>query len=456
MNISVILAAGEGTRMKSKLPKILHKICGKEIIRYVIEAVENSGIEKNILILGHGKELVFDTLKNDRLIFETQPVGEEFPYGTGFAVMQAKRHIEDEDTVVILNGDVPLVKSDTLNKFIDYHKSQNFAASVLTADMENPYGYGRIIRHNDSVEAIVEEKDTNNIQKKIREINSGIYCFQGKELKYALNKLDTNNSQNEYYITDAIKILREKEKKIGGYKITDIIEISGVNNRIQLSELQKSKKNEINAKHMLNGVTIIDPDSTYIEDSVVIERDVIIYPGTYIEGNSTIGEDSIIGPNTRIINSNIGKAVTIEYSKIIDSIVGNKTSVGPYAYLRPKSELGENVKIGDFVEVKNTKIGNNSKASHLAYLGDGVVGENVNIGCGVIFVNYDGKNKSITRIQDNAFIGSNSNLIAPVTIEEGAYVASGSTITQNVERDTLAIGRARQVNKQNKGKNKYK
>lgn len=457
MNIAIILAAGEGTRMKSKLPKVLHKICGKELIKYVIDASKNSGVEKNIIILGHGKEKVIEALKGTNTIMEVQPIGADYPYGTGFAVMQGEKHFEDEDTVLILNGDVPLIESETLSKFIEYHKEGDYAVSILTADFENPDGYGRIVRNsNGQVISIVEQKDANIKEKRIKEINSGIYCFKGKNLIDTLKKLDTNNSQKEYYITDAVKILNSQEYGIGGFKIEDIMEISGVNNKYQLTELNLYMKDIINKKHMMNGVTIIDPLNTYIEETVIIDRDVVIKPGTHLEGNTLISEDCIIGPDTTIINSKIGFNTTIEYSKLIDSIVGNHTAVGPYAFLRPGTELGNHVKIGDFVEVKNTKIGDGSKASHLSYLGDGEVGKNVNVGCGVIFVNYNGKIKSKTIIKDDAFIGSNSNLIAPVTIEEGAYVASGSTITDNVEKNSLAIARARQVNKLDRGKNKYK
>lgn len=457
MNISVILAAGEGTRMKSKLPKVLHKVCGKELVKYVLDASDKAGIDKNILVLGHGKDEIIDLLDESEVLFEEQPVGEEFPYGTGYAVMQAVNHIGDEDTVIVLNGDVPMIREETISNFMDYHKNEKCSVSVLTAIFENPYGYGRILRdEKNKVSSIVEQKDSDEDTKKIREINSGIYCFNGNELKEALKSLDTENSQNEYYLTDAIGILKNKGCKIGGYVIEDNIEISGVNNRYQLHELNEYKKNLINKNHMLNGVTIIDSSNTYIEESVVIEKDTIINPGTYLEGNTSIGEDCIIGPNSRIIDSIIGNETSVENSKVINSKIGSKTTVGPFAYLRPGSELGDSVKIGDFVEVKNSKIGNGSKASHLAYLGDGIVGKNVNVGCGVIFVNYDGKSKNKTIIEDNAFVGSNSNLVAPVTISEGAYVACGSTITENVEEETLAIARARQVNKNGKAKNKYK
>ena len=456
MNIGIILAAGEGTRMKSKTPKVLHKLVGKKIIQYVLDACDRGNINKKVLILGHGKEMILENLKKEKFDWKEQPVGKEKPYGTGYAVMQAVDFIEDNSTVVILNGDVPLIEGDTLKKFIEFHKKNKNTASVLTADIDNPFGYGRIIRENNQIKGIVEEKDASKEEKTIQEINSGIYCFNGKELKDILGELDNDNSQNEYYITDGIKKVVEKGQKVGGYKISDIVQIKGVNNRIQLSELVKEEKLRINKKHMLNGVTLIDPNNTYIEKDVKIGIDTVIYPNTFLEGKTVIGEDNIIGPGTRIQSSKIGRNNEIENSKIIKSTLKDYNKIGPYAYIRPKCKIGSKVKIGDFVEIKNTSIGDNSKASHLAYLGDGEIGKNVNVGCGVIFVNYDGKKKSKTIIKDGAFVGSNSNLVAPITINEGAYIACGSTITEEVEKNALAIGRARQVTKINKGKDRYK
>ncbi|HBH13252.1 MAG: N-acetylglucosamine-1-phosphate uridyltransferase / Glucosamine-1-phosphate N-acetyltransferase [Clostridiales bacterium 38_11] len=451
MDISIVLAAGEGTRMKSKIPKVLHKICGKEIIKYVIEASHRANIEKCILILGHGREEVIQSLIEYNVLFENQPMGESFPYGTGFAVMQGVRHVNDDDTVLILNGDVPLISSHTLKAFIDFHKKEKASISVMTAIFHNPHGYGRIVRKKTGeVIGIVEEKDASEHEKTIKEVNSGIYCFSGKELKTALKRLDTNNSQNEYYITDAVGLLKKDGKKVCGFRIDDMMEISGINDRYQQYQLNHYKQLEINKNHMMNGVTIIDSHNTYIDDSVMIEKDVIIYPGTILQGTTFISEDCIIGPNATIVDCKVGQGTIIEQSKLIDSVVGKSSSIGPFAYLRPKSIIGDHVKIGDFVEVKNTTIGNGSKASHLAYLGDGEVGDNVNIGCGVIFVNYDGMQKQSTKIGDNAFIGSNSNLVAPVTIEKGAYIACGSTITDDVGEGMLAIARARQVNKEKK------
>ncbi|KNF07802.1 bifunctional protein GlmU [Gottschalkia purinilytica] len=450
MILSVILAAGEGTRMKSKLPKVVHKICGKPLLNHVIDSAEEAGIEKNVVVVGHKADKVKEIVKSDNIIYVNQPVGDNDPYGTGFAVMQAQDHIEDDSYVVILCGDTPLIKSETIKEFVEYHKAGNYEATVLTAEVEDPTGYGRIVRdENDQVIAIVEQKDATEEQRKITEINSGVYCFKGKNLKSILGKLDNNNSQQEYYITDAIEILNKEEFKVGGYKISGHEEIQGINSKIQLAEAEKIMRKRINTSLMAEGAIIIDPDNTYIESDVKIGRDTVIYPGVILEGKTEIGEDCIIGQNTRISNSKIEDRVEIQSSTILDSKVDNDTKVGPYAYLRPNSDIGKNVKIGDFVEVKNAKINDGSKASHLSYIGDAEVGKNVNIGCGVVFVNYDGKNKNKTIVEDNAFIGCNVNLISPVTVKENAYIAAGSTITEDVEEKSLSIARVKQVNKEN-------
>ncbi len=456
MSMSIILAAGEGTRMKSETPKTLHKVCGKEMIRYIIEAAQKSGIDKNVIVLGHGKEKIEENIKDYGVQTVEQPIGEGVPYGTGYAAMMAAEYIEDDDTVIILCADGPLITSETLNSLINYHENNNCVATVMTACFENPKGYGRIIRNNDmSVRRIVEEKDASDEIKKIKEINTGIFCFKGLKLKEALKKIDTNNSQREYYLTDTIKVLNSEGYKIGGYVLEDETDIKAVNDRVQLSEVNKIMQQRINKKHMIAGVTIIDPEHTYIDASVTIENDTVIYPGVILEQGTAIGKNCTIGPNSRIINSKVNDYVCIESSKVIDSYIDEGTSVGPFAYLRPGTRLGKNVKIGDFVEVKKSSIGDNSKSSHLSYIGDAEVGKNVNIGCGVVFVNYDGKNKFKTVVGDGAFIGSNSNLVAPVTVNSGGYVACGSTITEDVDTDDLAIGRARQVNKKGLGKNRF-
>lgn len=443
--MSIILAAGAGTRMKSKLPKVLHKVVGVSMIEHVLDVVEGVDCTKKVVVIGHGADEVKKSIshRNAQFVLQSERLG------TGHAVMQADEKIPEEGDVIVLYGDTPLIKQDSINKFIKFHVNNNFCASVLTTEMYDPTGYGRIIR-NDSGEvvAIVEERDTDAEQKLIKEINSGIYCFKAKELKRSLSKLDNKNSQGEYYLTDVIGILNNEEKKVGAFKIEDSTEIMGVNSRRQLAQAEKLMKSRILENLMDEGVTIIDPDNTYVGKRVKIGIDTTLYPGSFIMGATEIGEDCRIGPNTRIEDSIIKDNVEIINSTILQSSVDSNTKIGPYAYLRPNSQLGKNVKIGDFVEVKNSKIGDNSKASHLSYIGDGEVGENVNIGCGVVFVNYNGKNKNKTIVEDNAFIGCNVNLVAPVKIEKNAYVAAGSTITKKVPEESLAVARIKQSNKE--------
>ena len=448
MNISIILAAGEGTRMNSNVPKVLHKVCGRPILEYVIDASKNANLEKNYVIVGHGEKEIKEKFKDHDIIFKTQPIGKNYPYGTGYAVMQAIDYIEDNSNVIILYGDTPLITDKTILKLMEYHKKNKNNGTVLTAFLDDPTGYGRIVRDEKGhILKIVEDKDATEEEKKLKETNSGIYCFNGKDLKSALKKIDNNNAQGEYYITDVITILKEKGNRVGAYIIDDPREIHGINSRIQLSFCEKIMRERINHKHMVEGITIINPENTYIESSVIIGKDSIIYPGAILTGDTIVGEDCIIGENSRIENSKIGNKVEIYSSTITESKVGDRCTIGPYAHLRPNCNLGKDIKIGNFVEVKNSTIGDGSKASHLAYIGDADVGEGVNIGCGVIFVNYNGHSKFRTVVEDNAFIGSNSNLIAPVIVRKRGYVAAGSTITDEVGEGSLSIARARQVNK---------
>lgn len=444
MNIkSIILAAGLGTRMKSKLPKVLHSVCGKPMVSHVMKAAQEAGCMDQILVLGHKAEEVSKILGQDiKTVIQAEQLG------TGHAVKMAKDHISDEDLILILCGDTPLIKGETLKAMVSYHEDKGLSGCVMTAMVESPKGYGRIVKDSlGNFQAIVEEKDATEEEREIKEINGGMYTFKGNLLREALDKLNNNNAQGEYYLTDVIAILREKGERMGTYTVS-LEEIMGVNSRVELSKAEALMRNRINQKHMVEGVTIINSDNTYIEDTVTIGRDTIIYPGVVLRGNTSIGEDCIIGENTKIEDSKIGNNVEIQSSTILQSSVDDKTKVGPYAYLRPKSIIGKNVKIGDFVEVKNSTIGDNSKASHLAYIGDAEVGSNVNIGCGVVFVNYDGKNKFKSIVKDNAFVGSNVNLVAPVVVEEGGYLATGSTITQDVPSRALAVARQRQVVKE--------
>lgn len=443
MLMSIVLAAGAGTRMKSKLPKVLHEVAGVSMIEHVLDVVEGVDCSKKVVVIGHGADEVKKSIshRNAQFVIQSQRLG------TGHAVMQADGEIPEEGNVIVLYGDTPLIKQESINEFIKFHTTNDLSASVLTTEIHEPTGYGRIIR-NDSggVVAIVEERDTNAKEKLIKEVNSGIYCFKAKELKRSLAKLDNKNSQGEYYLTDVIGILKDEDNKVGAFKIEDSTEIMGVNSRRQLAEAEKLMRDRILGSLMDEGVTIIDPNNTYVGKNVRIGRDTILYPGSFIMGDVEIGEDCKIGPNTRIEDSIIKDNIEIIDSTILQSFVDSNTKVGPYAYLRPNSHLGKNVKIGDFVEVKNSTIGDNSKASHLSYIGDGEVGKNVNIGCGVVFVNYDGKNKNKTIVEDNAFIGCNVNLVAPIRVKKDAYVAAGSTITKQVPEQSLAVSRIKQSN----------
>lgn len=441
---AIILSAGKGTRMQSDLPKVVHKVCGKEMVNHVIDISKKAGVKEIITVLGHGSEIVKNRIPQDALIaMQTEQLG------TGHAVKMAKEYIHDEDTIVVLCGDTPLIKEDTLKRLFLYHLDNEYHATVLTTKVDNPTGYGRIIRdNNEDLLKIVEQKDATEEEKEVQEINSGIYCFNGKSLREALDLIDNNNAQGEYYLTDTIYIMRDKGQKVGAYNGSTIEELMGVNSRVELSKAENIMRNRINESHMINGVTIIDTNSTYIESDVEIGNDTIIYPGVMLKGNTKIGRNCTIEMNSSIENSIIGNDTEVKNSTIIDSVVGNNTTVGPYAYLRPKSNVGNNVKIGDFVEIKNATIEDNSKASHLSYIGDAHVGKNVNIGCGVVFVNYDGKNKFKSTVKDGAFIGSNSNLVAPVVVEEDGYIATGSTITDDVPQGALAIARERQTVKE--------
>ena len=441
---AIILAAGKGTRMKSRHPKVVHKVCGKEMVNHVIDVSKKSGVQDVVVILGHGSETVKESIPSDsQIAMQTEQLG------TGHAVKMAKEYINDDDTIVVLCGDTPLVKEDTLRRLFAYHVEKGYVATVLTTKVDNPTGYGRIIRDNhEDLLKIVEQKDASEEEKLVNEINSGIYCFDGKSLREALDLIDNNNAQGEYYLTDTIKIMRDRGEKVGAYNGSTIEELMGVNSRVELSKAEEIMRKRINTSHMVNGVTIIDVNSTYIESDVEIGNDTIVYPGVMLKGNTKIGSGCIIGMNCNISNSTIGDYTEVESSTIIDSNVGENTIVGPYAYLRPNSNIGSHVKIGDFVEVKNATIGDNSKASHLSYIGDAYVGKNVNIGCGVVFVNYDGHHKFKSVVKDGAFIGSNSNLVAPVTVEEKGYIATGSTITDDVPQGALAIAREKQVVKE--------
>ena len=345
----------------------------------------------------------------------------------------------------MLCGDTPLITAQTLERLIAFHEREKNGVTVLTARMEDPFGYGRIVRTEaGALQKIVEEKDADEKTKEIDEINSGMYCFEAGFLKRSLEKLTNDNAQQEYYITQLIEIALAEDVKAGAFLIDDNQEIMGVNHRAQLAQAEALLRQRINREHMLAGVTFTDPMTAYIDAEVVIGRDTLIGPGVILKGKTVIGEDCEIGHNCRIVDSTIGSGVKIQSSTILESSVGDETTIGPCAYLRPHSDLGKKVKIGDFVEVKNAHIGDGSKASHLAYIGDADVGRDVNIGCGVVFVNYDGINKFRSVVEDDAFIGSNSNLIAPVHVEKQGYIAAGTTICRDVPEGSLVVGRTKE------------
>ncbi|WNQ11671.1 bifunctional UDP-N-acetylglucosamine diphosphorylase/glucosamine-1-phosphate N-acetyltransferase GlmU [Paenibacillus aurantius] len=441
---SVVLAAGQGKRMKSKLYKVLHPVCGKPMVGHVADALDRIDCARKVVIVGHGAEAVRNYL-GDRAEYALQ----EQQLGTGHAVLQAADLLAQEDGVtLIVCGDTPLVTEESLRRMVELQKDQGAAAVVLTAELDNPHGYGRIIRDADGkVTGIVEQKDCTEDQARVKEINTGTYCFDNRKLFAALGQVTNENAQNEYYLTDVIGILRGQGEAVLPYCSPDPAESIGVNDRVALAEAERLMRERIQRQHMLNGVTIVDPQNTYIEADVTIGADTTILPGTVLKGRTRIGEDCVIGPYTELADTEVANGVTVKQSVTQEAVIGAETSVGPYAYLRPGAKLGEQVKIGDFVEIKNATIGDGSKVSHLSYVGDARIGRNVNVGCGAITVNYDGFSKHLTEVEDDAFVGSNVNLIAPVKIGKGGYVVAGSTITHDVESDALAIARERQVTK---------
>lgn len=443
---AVILAAGQGKRMNSDICKVMHKISGKPLAKWVKDKLDDAGCEKEVMVVGHKKEQVTEFFGDSVLYSEQSEMK-----GTGHAVMMAQPHFEGSSTtVMVLCGDAPLISEGLIRSVVDFHKKSGSCATVVSAKLDNPFGYGRIIKDKDgALLKIVEEKDASEDEKKVNEVNSGMYCFESEYLFDALSKIKNDNAQGEYYLTDTISVLKSEGKKVFAYTADDENEILGVNNRIDLANAQKIKNAEIVKKHLVNGVTIIDPETTYIDDEAVIGSDTVIYPNTNIRGNCKIGSFCEIGPNSVLTDTIIGNGVTFLNSVANGAFVGDDTTVGPFAYLRPKANIGNHVKIGDFVEVKNSNIGCGTKVSHLTYIGDSDVGKNINFGCGTITVNYDGKNKFRTVIEDDAFIGCNTNLVAPVTVKKNAFIAAGSTITDDVDENALAIARSRQTVKKN-------
>ena len=439
---ALILAAGQGKRMKSNLPKVLHKVCGKEMVNHVIDNMRLSEINDVNVIVGKGANLVKAGTESRKVSYSLQ----EEQLGTGHAVKCAKEFLQGKDGVVaIFAGDAPLTKVETINKLINEHIEKKNSATLLSAIVEDPTGYGRIIRDGDEVIKIVEHKDCSEEELKVNEMNAAMYCFDIKELLSSLDELSNDNNQGEYYLTDVIGILKNKGKRVGAV-VTDYEDTIGVNSRAQLAEAEEILRNRINRKHLDNGVTLIDPKTTYIGVDVKIGQDTIIYPNNILEGNTEIEPGCTLLQNNRIKDSYIESGVEIQSSVILESRVGENTTVGPFAYIRPESSIGKGARIGDFVEIKKSTIGDGTKVSHLTYIGDAEVGSGCNFGCGTVVVNYDGKVKHKTKIGDNSFIGCNTNLVSPVEVEDNTYIAAGSTITNKVKEGDLAIARAKQRN----------
>jgi len=444
---AIILAVGQGKGMRSNLQKILYPILGKSVVQYVIEAVLFAGIEDITVVVGSDSEKIAAELKYvyPQLHFAIQ----EKPLGTGNAVQAVMGRINDNDDVLILYGDMPLITIEFIRELREFYGKNSSKAVVVAAYYPELGDLGRVYIDVDGFfQEIIEYKDVKLDTPPTEWINTGIYVFKGGALKQGLAKIDTNSNQNEYYLTDVPKILREDDLDVYVFESrADMILFTGINTQIQLAEAVCHMRNRINTKHMLNGVRMIDPATVYIDDIVDIESGTVIYPNVLLEGNCKISTDVTIGANSHLKNADIGTGVEIQQSVIVNSTVGAGTTVGPFAYLREGAQVGEACRIGNFVEIKKSNIGDGTKAAHLAYIGDADVGKNVNYSCGAITANYDGKKKHRTVIGDNVFIGSNSNLIAPVKVGDRALVAAGSTITDDLQSDSLGIARARQVEK---------
>lgn len=443
---AVILAAGQGKRMKTSGPKAMCRILLKPMIDWVIDAVRAAGIENICVVTGYGAEQLCAHLPQDIVT-----VRQEQQLGTGDAVRAASEFIAAQGgSVLVLNGDAPLIDAQTIQAAFEKHCSEGNAVTVISARVDNPSGYGRIVidHREGTLLRIVEEKDADEQEKGIYEVNSGAFWFDGAALTDSLSKLRANNAQGEYYLTDTVAILRRSGRRAGAYSTVNSSVVLGANDRAQLMELGAIAKRQVLARLLADGVDIPCPDGIIIGPDVRIGRDTTVLPNTIIYGASVIGEGCVIGPNSTIIDSEVGSGVQLDNVKCEHAKVLDGADVGPFVHIRPNSVIGEKVHLGNFVEVKNSNVGAGTKVSHLTYVGDSDVGERVNFGCGCVTVNYDGKSKHRTTIGDDAFIGCNTNLIAPVTVGDGAYTAAGSTITQDVPAEALGIARARQVNKE--------
>ena len=438
----IILAAGLGTRMRSALPKALHLLAGKELIRHVLDAVKPLGPGKTAVVLGHQADRVREAMDG----YAVEIVHQAEQLGTGHAVRQAVDIIAAaEGPVVVLCADTPLLTPGTLISLIEAHSRAKAAVTVMTAMAEDPAGYGRVVRGKSGVMRIVEEKDASAAQKKIREVNAGVYCFEKKFLLSALGGIKNSNAQGEYYLPDTIALARKKKLKVAAVLCPDADETMGINSRFDLSQAELVLQARSNLRWMLEGVTLPDPATVFIGMDVSIGRDSIVYPNVRLEGKTTLGEGCTVYPGSRIVDSTLGSGVVIKDCCVIeDSRIEDRASVGPFAHLRPGTVLGAGSRIGNFVEVKKSVIGEGSKANHLAYLGDATIGRDVNIGAGVITCNYDGYQKHQTVIEDGVFVGSDAQLVAPVRIGRDALVAAGTTVTRDVPAEAMVISRVPQ------------
>ena len=435
---AIILAAGKGTRMKSKLPKVLHKLCGKPMLEHVMDAADEAGADDKIVIVGFGSEKVTEFVgTRARVAIQQEQLG------TGHAVLQAKDLLgEEEGTALILCGDTPLLEGAELKKFYETHLKSGAGVSVLTAEAPDPFGYGRILRDDaGQVVGIVEEKDATPAQRKIREINTGIYCVELPLLFDLLANLSNDNAQGEYYLTDILAECLKKGRRVAGIKTGDFDMVMGVNSRRHLAEAQRIMNSRLVGHLMDEGVTVMDPATTYVEKGVKVGRDTVLYPCTWLEGDTEIGEDCEIGPQVRFTNVKVGNGTVMQFVYAHDCQVGNEVHMGPYDHLRPNTVISDHVKMGNFVEVKNSNVGVGTKLPHLQYIGDSDIGRKVNIGCGTVTVNYDGITKNRCVIGDNSFIGCNTNLIAPVKLGKAVYTAAGTTVTRDIPDYALAIER---------------
>ncbi|HEU4767317.1 MAG TPA: bifunctional UDP-N-acetylglucosamine diphosphorylase/glucosamine-1-phosphate N-acetyltransferase GlmU [Pyrinomonadaceae bacterium] len=446
----LILAAGLGTRMKSRRAKVLHELVGLPLITHVVKTAQTLDPESILVVVGHQAEEVEQAVL-DAVGELASFVVQEKQRGTGDAVESARGRLENSDSLlVVLYGDMPLIRSETLKKLIEHHRATSAACSILSVEMPNPTGYGRIVRADDgSFERIVEQRDATEDQRRIREINSGIYCFEARDLFQALRRVEPANDQGEYYLTDVAEIILSLGGNVSVYLHDDAREVSGINTRAELSEFEKLMRGNIIERLMLeNGVTFIDPSHAYIGAEAQLGRDCIIYPGVSIEGKTVIGEGCVIRSGARLTNSRLGKGVTVkDHSVVVDSEIGDNCSIGPFAHLRMNTTLEDKATVGNFVEVKKSRLKRGTKAMHLTYLGDATIGERTNIGAGTVTCNYDGVRKHETIIEDDVKIGSDTMLVAPVTVGARSMTGAGSVVTKDVPPDSLVAGVPAEVKK---------